>query len=109
MAKPADVTTQTFEQDVLNASTPVLVDFWAPWCAPCRFLSPIVEELAGEYENKITFVKLNTDNDPTIAQRYNIFSIPTLILFKDGQPVQELVGLRPKRDLKNSLEAVLAK
>ncbi len=109
MAKPADVTTQTFEQDVLNASTPVLVDFWAPWCAPCRFLSPIVEELAGEYEDKITFVKLNTDNDPSIAQRYNIFSIPTLILFKDGQPVQELVGLRPKRDLKNSLEAVLAK
>lgn len=107
MAKPADVSTQTFEEQVLKASQPVLVDFWAPWCAPCRFLSPIVEELAGEYEGKVTFVKLNTDNDPGIAQRYNIFSIPTLILFKDGKPVKELVGLRPKRDLKNSLEEVL--
>jgi thioredoxin 1 len=107
MAKPVDITEQSFEQEVLGASGPVLVDFWAPWCAPCRQLAPIVEELAGEYEGRVAFGKLNTDESPNIARRYGVYSIPTLIVFKAGEPVKQVVGLRPKKDLKNSLEEVL--
>lgn len=107
MATPVEITEQTFESEVLNQPGPVLVDFWAPWCAPCRHLSPIVEELAGEYEGRVSFAKVNTDESPNIAARYGIFSIPTLIVFKNGQPVKQLVGLRPKRDLKNSLDESL--
>ncbi|MEK7215190.1 MAG: thioredoxin [Chloroflexota bacterium] len=107
MAKPFDVTEQSFDQDVLKSGSPVLVDFWAPWCAPCRHIAPIVEELSTEYDGKVTFAKVNTDEQPAIAQRYQIFSIPTLIIFKDGQPVKQLVGLRPKKDLKSNLDSVL--
>ena len=107
MSKPVVLTEQSFEQDVINAPGPVLVDFWAPWCAPCRHLSPIVEELAGEYEGRVSFAKVNTDESPNIAARYGIFSIPTLIVFKNGQPVKQMVGLRPKRDLKSSLDESL--
>ncbi|MSQ28718.1 MAG: thioredoxin [Dehalococcoidia bacterium] len=107
MAKPFDVTEQSFDQDVLKSGSPVLVDFWAPWCAPCRHIAPIVEELSIEYDGKVAFAKVNTDEQPAIAQRYQIFSIPTLIIFKDGQPVKQLVGLRPKKDLKSNLDSVL--
>ncbi len=107
MSKPVELSEQGFEEQVLNATGPVLVDFWAPWCAPCRHLAPIVEELAGEYEGRVSFAKVNTDESPNIAARYGIFSIPTLIVFKDGQPVKQMVGLRPKRDLKTSLDEAL--
>ncbi len=109
MAKPVEVTEQSFDQAVLKSLEPVLVDFWAPWCAPCRHLAPIVEELSGEYDGKVTFTKLNVDEAPSIAARYGIMSIPTVMLFKGGQAVKQIVGLRPKKDFKGSLDEVLAK
>jgi len=107
MAKPREVTDSTFEQEVLRASKPVLVDFWAPWCGPCRMVAPVVEELAVEYDGKVEFVKLNTDDNPNTAVKYGIRSIPTLLVFKDGQPVGQIIGFRPKSDLKQRLDAVL--
>ena len=107
MTKPQDVTDSTFEQEVIQAGRPVLVDFWAPWCGPCRMVAPIVEELAGEYEGKVDFYKLNTDENPAVSTRYGIRSIPTLLVFKGGEPVQQIVGFRPKSDLKKRLDAVV--
>lgn len=107
MAKPVEVTEKTFDDLVLKASMPVLVDFWAPWCAPCRKVAPIVEELAEEYDTQVAFTKLNTDESPAIAARYGIFSIPTLLIFKNGQPVGQVIGFRPKNDLKKRLEEAI--
>ena len=108
MAKPRDVTDTNFDQEVIKAAKPVLVDFWAPWCGPCRMVAPVVEELAEEYDGKVDFVKLNTDDNPTTAAKYGIRSIPTLLVFKDGEPVGQIVGFRPKSDLKKRLDAVVA-
>jgi thioredoxin 1 len=110
VAKPKDVTEETFDSDVLQGSnaTPVLVDFWAPWCGPCRIVSPIVEELADEYAGKMVFTKLNVDDAPAIAHRYQVMSIPTLMIFKKGQPLEAVVGARPKRDLKSRVDRALA-
>lgn len=108
MAKPEAVTDSTFEEQVLKADKPVLVDFWAPWCGPCRMVAPIVEELAEEYDGKVNFVKLNTDENPNTAMRYGIRSIPTLLIFKNGEAVGQIVGFRPKNDLKKRLDAALA-
>lgn len=108
MTAPVEITEATFESEVINQPGPIMVDFWAPWCAPCRHLSPIVEELAGEYEGRVSFAKVNIDESANIAKRYGIVSIPTLIVFKNGQPVKQLVGLRPKKDLKSSLDESLA-
>ena len=107
MSKPVEVNDSNFDQAVLQAGTPVLVEFWATWCAPCRMVAPIVEELAEEYEGKITVVKLDVDQNPKTASKYGIMSIPSLIVFKDGSPVSNLVGFRPKADLKRSLDEVL--
>jgi thioredoxin 1 len=107
MTKPADVTDQNFESEVINADVPTLVDFWAPWCGPCRMVAPIVEELAGEYEGRVKFVKLNTDENPAVSGRYGIRSIPTLLVFKDGEVKGQIVGFRPKSELKNRLDSVL--
>lgn len=107
MAHPADTTDVTFDSDVLQSDTPVLVDFWAPWCGPCRMVAPIVEELAGEYEGRVKFVKLNTDENPRIASQFGIRSIPTLLVFKEGAVVGQIVGFRPKSDLQKRLDAVL--
>jgi thioredoxin 1 len=108
VAKPKEVTDATFEQEVLKAPRPVLVDFWAPWCGPCRMVAPIVEELAEEYDGKVNFVKLNTDDNPVIASRYDIRSIPTLLVFRGGQAVGQIIGFRPKSDLRRRLDAVIA-
>jgi thioredoxin 1 len=109
MTKPADVTDQNFESEVIkNEETPTLVDFWAPWCGPCRMVAPIVEELASEYEGRVKFVKVNTDENPAVSGRYGIRSIPTLLVFKNGEVKGQIVGFRPKSEMKNRLDAVLA-
>ena len=108
MAKPKDVSDATFQTDVLESEVPVLVDFWAPWCGPCRMVAPIVEDLADEYDGKVRFFKLNTDENPRVATELGIRSIPTLLVFKDGAQVGQIVGFRPKGDLKKRLDAALA-
>jgi thioredoxin 1 len=103
-----DVTDQTFQQEVIQADVPVLVDFWAPWCGPCRMVAPIVKELSGEYEGRVAFRKMNTDENPRVAAQYNIRSIPTLLVFKKGQQVGQIVGFRPKSAIKERIDAALA-
>ncbi len=107
MSKPIEIDDSNFDQMVLQAKAPVLVDLWAPWCAPCRMVAPVVEELASEYEGRVSFAKLNVDHNPRTASRYGIMSIPTLLIFKDGKPISNIVGFRPKAELKRSLDAAL--
>ncbi len=102
-----DVTTATWEQEVLNAPGLVMIDFWAVWCGPCRMVAPTVEELAKEFAGKVKVAKLNTDENPDIASRYKIMGIPTLMFFKGGQKVDQVVGAVPKPQLKAKLEALL--
>jgi thioredoxin 1 len=103
MAKPVEVTDANFDEVLRNHSL-VLVDFWAEWCAPCRMIAPILEELAQEYEGKLLVAKLDVDENPKTAMRYRVMSIPTVILFKNGQPVEVLVGAQPKRNFQAKLE-----
>ncbi len=108
MIKPLEVTDTEFEQEVLNAALPVLVDFWAEWCGPCHASAPILEGLAEEYDGKVKFVKLDTEENLDTPARYGIRSLPTLLVFKDGLQVDQIIGAKPKGDLKRSLEKALA-
>jgi thioredoxin 1 len=108
MAEPLKVDDKNFKGVVIEAKAPFLVDFWAPWCAPCRNIAPIIDELAGEYAGQVGFGKVNVDENPKLATEYGIRSIPTLLIFKDGKPVRQIVGLRPKAELKRQLDSVLA-
>ncbi|MEM8831683.1 MAG: thioredoxin [Cyanobacteria bacterium P01_G01_bin.19] len=103
----APVTDASFPTEVLESSVPVLVDFWAPWCGPCRMVAPVVDEIAEQYDGQIKVVKLNTDENPQVASQYGIRSIPTLMIFKDGQRVDMVVGAVPKTTLANTLEKYL--
>ncbi|MEX1021917.1 MAG: thioredoxin [Dehalococcoidia bacterium] len=108
MAHPTDTSDSTFDSDVLQSDVPVLVDFWAPWCGPCRMVAPVVEELSNDYDGKVKFVKLNTDDNPKISAQFGIRSIPTLLIFKGGEVAGQVVGFRPKSDLAKHLDAALA-
>ena len=109
MAKPFAVTDQSFETDVKDSSLPVLVDFWADWCMPCKMIAPIVEELADEYEGKVQFAKMDVDENPGIPTEFGIRSIPTLLVFHKGKAVEQVVGAVPKAVLKKRLDSVLEK
>jgi thioredoxin 1 len=107
MPEPVHVSDETFEEMVLKAPVPVLVDFWAPWCGPCRMVAPIVEDLASDYHGRAMVAKINTDENVQVAGRLGIMGIPTLILFKDGKEVDRVVGYAPRRELEDKLRAQL--
>ncbi|WP_277872038.1 MULTISPECIES: thioredoxin [Nostocaceae] len=107
MSAATQVTDSSFDQEVINSDVPVLVDFWAPWCGPCRMVAPVVDEIASQYEGQLKVVKVNTDENPQVAGKYGIRSIPTLMIFKDGQKVDMVVGAVPKTTLATTLEKYL--
>ena len=106
-ANVTEVTDQEFETSVIKSERPVLVDFWAPWCGPCRAIAPIVEELAGEYQGKVEFAKLNTDDNQRTAMKYGIMAIPTLVMFRGGNEVARVTGVQSKQNLKKTIDSVV--
>ena len=100
-------TDQNFEDEVIKSNTPVLVDFWAPWCAPCRIVSPIIEELAKEYEGKLKVGKVNVDENPDSASQFGIMSIPSILVFKNGEPITTMVGAQSKENFKKGIDEAL--
>jgi thioredoxin 1 len=107
MSKTVAVTDSTFDEIVIQSANPVLVDFWATWCRPCQMVAPILEELSQEYTGKLTIAKLDVDQNQQTAQKYRVMSIPTMIIFKQGKPVANIVGFKPKDKLKQELDAAL--
>ena len=109
MGNTVQVTSQTWEKEVLKSSDAVMVDFWAAWCGPCRMIAPTIEELADEYAGKLKVCKLNTDENPEVAGRYQIMGIPTLLFFKDGKMADKIVGAASKKQFKDKIDSLLAK
>jgi thioredoxin 1 len=107
VGKTVAVTDNSFDEVVLKSTSPVLVDFWATWCKPCLMVAPILEELTQEYSGKLTIAKLDVDQNQQTAQKYRVMSIPTMIIFKQGKPVANIVGFKPKDKLKQELDAAL--
>jgi len=107
MAEIVDVNDDNFQAEVLDSETPVVVDFWAEWCAPCRQIAPIVKELAGEYDGKVKIVKLNVDDAPQTAGRYGVRAIPTLLAFKGGTVTEQLQGARPKASIEEMVQKLV--
>jgi len=108
MSNLCELSGSDFEVEVLQSPLPTLVDFWAPWCGPCRMIGPIIEQLAVERANSIKLAKLNVDENPHVAAAYGVHSIPTLIIFKDGEVIERLVGVQPKAELERALDRVAA-
>lgn len=101
------ITDQNFQKEVLESKVPVVVDFWAPWCGPCRAVTPVIEELAKEYAGKVTVGKINVDENPEVAGQFNVMSIPTVIVFKEGNPITSIVGAQSKATYKQAIDAVV--
>ena len=108
MSKTIAVTDETFENEVMQSDNPVVVDFWAEWCGPCKAIAPVVDELAEEYDGRVKFAKVNVDSNPNTPQKFGIRGIPALLIFKDGDKVGQLVGAAPKAKLVQSIEAAMA-
>ena len=108
MSHPVEITDATFDEEVVNSDVPVVVDFWAEWCGPCKAIAPIVEELAGEYAGKVKFTKLDVDSNPKTAMQFGIRGIPTLLIFSGGKAVDQVVGAVPKSMLKKRVDEAIA-
>ncbi|MBI3759885.1 MAG: thioredoxin [Deltaproteobacteria bacterium] len=106
--KVLHVTDASFEQEVMKSATPVLIDFWAPWCAPCRAIAPMVDELAAEYEGRLKVVKINVDDNPQVPARFGVRGIPNLVIIKGGEVKQQIVGAAPKKNLIAALDSAIA-
>ena len=108
MTHPKDISDDTFDAEVLKSDIPVLVDFWADWCAPCKMVAPIIEDLSNEYDGRVKFAKLDVDSNPKTSQGYGIRGIPAMLIFDGGSPVDQVVGAVPKATIKQRLDKVLA-
>ena len=107
MSNAIDITDANFDEEVLENSEPVVVDFWAPWCGPCRKLSPMLDEISGEFNNEVKFVKINTDESIETAQKYSVSGLPTILIFKDGETKERLVGMMPKTTIISKIKNCL--
>lgn len=103
MSKAAEVTARDFDTQVLQSDIPVLVDFWAEWCGPCRMVAPVLDQIAEEYEGRLKVLKLNVDSEAAVASKYGVMSIPTMMLFKDGEVVEQIVGAQPKQNIEQKV------